>query len=144
MKEQLKFLKEELKSKHEIINLLLMDKIGDKSSRKAVPSSPFQAPVVSEPVRSGFQPIEQSVEGRFEPVQWGLHDKQQSPENSFEPVKSGKSTRNRSLPSTAIPFQNRFSALSYETEENQSSNNDNNDEFQTTSQNKERQRSVIA
>eukprot|EP00112_Aurelia_sp_Birch-Aquarium-sp1_P017659 Seg4115.1 transcript_id=Seg4115.1/GoldUCD/mRNA.D3Y31 product="hypothetical protein" protein_id=Seg4115.1/GoldUCD/D3Y31 len=86
----------------------------------------------------------QRVEGRFEPVRWGLHDKQQSPEKSFEPVKSGKSTRNRSLPSTSIPIQNRFSALSYETEENQSSNNNNNDEFQTTSQNKERQRSVIA
>ena len=66
---------------------------------------PFHTLVVSEPVRSDFQPIEQKAEGRFEKVQWGLRDKLHSPEKRFEPVKSRKSTRNLSLPSTAIPFQ---------------------------------------
>eukprot|EP00112_Aurelia_sp_Birch-Aquarium-sp1_P016183 Seg3649.2 transcript_id=Seg3649.2/GoldUCD/mRNA.D3Y31 product="hypothetical protein" protein_id=Seg3649.2/GoldUCD/D3Y31 len=102
-------------------------------------NSPFQTPDISATVGSGFQ----RVENRFEPVRWGLHDTQQVPEKSFEPVKNGKSTRNRPLPSNAIPIQNRFSALSDETEENQLSNSENNEEFHTTSKNGDGQRRVI-
>ena len=61
---------------------------------------------------------------------------QQSPEKSFQPVKNGKSTRNRSLTSSATPVQNKFSILLHETEQNQSSYNKNNEGFQTVSKNK--------
>ena len=128
MKEQLSFLRDELKSKIEVINILLKDRIGDKYLRKAMPISSFQTPVVA-PERSECQLMNERVEQRNEQTQWELHSIQKSP------AKSRGSTRNRSLPTTAIPVQNRFSLLSSETEDNQTSNDK---RFETASQNKER------
>ena len=73
--------------------------------------------------------LDERVKQRTEQTQRDLHSIQKSP------AKSRGSTRNRSLPTTAIPVQNRFSILSFETEENQSSNNKG---FQKASQNQER------
>ena len=128
MKEQLSFLRGELKSKNEVINILLKDRIGDEDLREAMPRSPFQTLVVA-PERSGCQLIDERVKQRTEQTQRDLHSTQKSP------AKSRGSTRNRSLPNTAIPVQNSFSLLSSETEENQSSNSKG---FQEASQNTER------
>ena len=150
LQDRITSLERQLNQKQQIIDKLLEDRSLDSRSRsplpeqfektqsrmisrKAAPSSLFQTPVVSAPARSGSQPLEQKIE---EPVQWGSQDIQQSPEKSFQPVKNGKSTRNRSLTSAAIPIQNRFSVLSNETEQNQSSHNKNNEDFQTVSKNK--------
>ena len=54
MKEQLSFLRDELKCKNEVINVLLKDRIWDKYPREAMPRSPSQTPVVA-PERFGCQ-----------------------------------------------------------------------------------------
>ena len=97
MKEQLSFLRDELKSKNEVINIFLKDRIGDKDLREAMPRSPFQTPVVA-PKRSGCQLIDERVEHRTEQTQRKSHSIQTSQ------AKSRGSTSNRSLPATAFPY----------------------------------------